>query len=324
MKNKDQVFQLSLTEIAFTIVFILLLILGFLVVDEKKKLTEAQKRITILEKKEREATYCDNVRKEVITMLGDAGVANPDDVFNRLIAAENVHEERDRLKKKVDDLNAQFTALTELKNKIDKAATSSDKEKIIKDEASTALTFKDETVKAVKEELNEEITPGQEINKIREILKDAKNYKEIAKSGVDIDELKKTVTETKGQLAFCKKQLDARGGRDYPPCWVDESGRVEFLFSIELHTNSVRVSPAWPLKRETDAKSLPGIDKILAKEHSYQSFPAQIRGIFDWSKNQNPQCRHYVQIKSFISDAVQSDRSRLMVEDYFYKFEARR
>lgn len=83
-------------------------------------------------------------------------------------------------------------------------------------------------------------------------------------------------------------------------------------------------NPAWPPGREAAARALPGIADVLAGPHSNQTFISRIQGIFNWSKSQDPECRHYVQLKSSISDAVQSDRARLMVENYFYKAEVRR
>ena len=69
---------------------------------------------------------------------------------------------------------------------------------------------------------------------------------------------------------------------------------------------------------------MPGIGELLVGPHSNQDFLSRIQGIFNWSRHQDPECRHYVQIKSAIADAVQSDRARLMVENFFYKTEVRR
>lgn len=99
---------------------------------------------------------------------------------------------------------------------------------------------------------------------------------------------------------------------------------MEFLYAIELRSDSVVVTPAWPAKRDADAKALPGLTTTLAAPHPYSNFVSAIQGVFNWSKAQDPECRHYVQLKSSIPDAVQSDRARLMVENYFYKVEARR
>ena len=136
--------------------------------------------------------------------------------------------------------------------------------------------------------------------------------------------IRKENADLRGQVAFLKNKLDARGGRDWPPCWADEDGKVEFLFSVDLRSDTVAVSAAWPAKREADAKALPGVGELLAGPLSYQDFQASVQGVFEWSKRHDPQCRHYVYLRSSIGDAIQSDRARLMVENYFYKAEVRR
>ena len=142
--------------------------------------------------------------------------------------------------------------------------------------------------------------------------------------GRNIDALQKEVDGLRGQVAFLKNRLDANGGRDWPPCWADQNGKVQFLFNVELRSDTVTLTKAWPPEREADARALPDIDALLAAALSHADFQSRVQGIFDWSKRQNPQCRHYVYLRNFIPDAVQSDRARLMVEGYFYKSEARR
>ncbi len=322
-KGNDQVFQLSLTELAFTIAFILLLLLGYLVIKEQLKHKDDEEQHAEVQCKERVAVALDTAKSRLAEALMNAGASNPDEVITHLIAAEEVRSERDRLKQRVDDLDAKLTALTELQTKLESAAESSKKD-ITKEEVTAALTLQDQLKKQLKEELKKELKPGQETQMMREVMIAAKNYNELTKTGLNLTDIRKANDDLKGQVAFLKTRLEARGGLDYPPCWADENGKVEFLFAVELRTDSVIVSPAWPARREADARALPGIDEVLAKRHSYQGFPSRIQSIFDWSKCQTPQCRHYVQIKSVIPDAVQSDRARLMVENYFYKVEARR
>ena len=306
------------------IAFILLLLLGYLFHKAHSERKAAEEAISKMQRMERLTANFKTAKSDLTTALQEARVSNPDEVITRLIAASDVRVERDRLKQHVDDLDAKLTALTELQKVLESAAESSKKKDVTKEKIIAALTLQEQLVKTVKDELKQEFKPGQEAQAIREIVKAAKNYNEAAKSGIDIDNIQKANKDLKGQVAFLQNRLNARGGRDYPPCWVDENGKVEFLFSIELRTDSIIVSPAWPTKRDVDARSLPGIDKLVGNEYPHQSFPTRIKDIFDWSNRQNPQCRHYVQIKSMIPDAVQSDRARLMVENYFYKVEARR
>ena len=409
-QRNDQVFQLSLTEIAFTIAFILLLLLGYLVVKEQSERIAAEAALAKVQSVERVTAALDASRSKLVETLQGAGVGNPDEVITKLIAVEDVRAERDRLKKQVDDLDAKLTALEELRKQLEKAAQAT-RPDITRDEISTALALQEQVRRAfedaeaplpplaqqsasqpagkaskavstagtqtsapiaaseakasksaemlsspeavsraskaqrssetlemlmqaiaatgelkrqLKAQLNKELTPGQEGQTVRDVVRAAKGYAELAKAGVNPEQIKKENSDLRGQVAFLKNRLNARGGRDYPPCWADETGKVEFLFSVEVRPDSVVVNPAWPPRREAVARVLPGMGEVLAGPHSNSTFVSRIQGIFSWSKSQDPECRHYVQLKSSISDAVQSDRARLMVENYFYKTEVRR
>lgn len=285
-------------------------------------------------------------------MLKNAGSTSPDEVITKLIAADKVRAERNFLKKKVEDLDSRLTALTELRNQLEEAGKTIKKniileevesaislleevKKLSPDKASDpkntnaieqikqAIATTDELKKQLKTQTNQDLKPGQEAQTVQDIVTAAKKYNELIKSNISPEAAKKENSDLRGQVAFLKNKL-ARGGLDYPPCWADEkTGKVEFLFSIEVKPDSVVLEPAWPQSRENDASSLPGIADVLSgNPHSNEQFISSIQAIFN--KSQQLQCRYYVQLKSTISDAVQSDRSRLMVERYFYKFEVRR
>jgi hypothetical protein len=409
-QSNDQVFQLSLTEIAFTIAFILLLLLGYLVVKEQIERKAAEAELAKVQSSERATQALDAAREALRAALQGTGVGSPDEVVTRLVAAEDARAERDRLKKQVEDLDAKLTALEELRKRLEEAASSS-RPGIARDEVSAALALQDQVRKALEEadtappparqptasaplaapsgtsssldttarraaaasatrpsalresssksddssktsrdrqrdaetlarvrqaiaatgefrkqlkaQLNRELAPGKETETVRDVVAAAKGYGELAKAGVNPEQIRKENSDLRGQVAFLKNRLDARGGRDYPPCWADESGKVEFLFAVEVKPDLVVVTAAWPPRREA-ASHLPGMAEVLAGPHSNQQFVNRIQGIFNWSKSQDPECRHYVQLKSSISDAVQSDRARLMVENFFYKTEVRR
>jgi hypothetical protein len=190
----------------------------------------------------------------------------------------------------------------------------------VKDAISTAVTLKQQ----MHETMSRDLDPEHREKQIRELVSNASEYeKHISRTSATGDTRKENA-DLRGQVAFLKHRLDARGGRDYPPCWADESGKVEFLFVIETRSEGITVSPAWPARREADARALPGIAEALAGPHTYRDFPAMTKAVFNWSQKQSPECRHYVQLRSYIPDAIESDRARLMIENYFYKVEARR
>lgn len=386
-QRNDQVFQLSLTEIAFTIAFLLLLLLGYLVYKEQTERQTAEAELAKVQTAERATAALNDVKLELTTKLQEAGVKNLDETISKLVALDEIRAERDQLRQRVEDLDTKLTALTELKKQLEQASASS-RLNITQEEVVSALALQNQVRAAVeqnqlgsgkevspqasspenaksvsvphpspsasapdskaaqnknaiavvrqaiattselkrqlKERLDKELPAGKEGQTIQEVVAAAKDYAELSKKGQSPEIIKKENSDLRGQVAFLKNRLDARGGRDYPPCWADEAGKVEFLFSVEVRPDSVVVTPAWPTRRESAARALPGIDAVLTGPHSNQVFMSKIQGIFNWSKTQDPECRHYVQLKSTISDAVQSDRARLMVENFFYKVEARR
>jgi hypothetical protein len=400
-QRNDQIFQLSLTEIAFTITFLLLLLLGYVVMKEQKEREAAQAALARMSSQANHAAALNEATAGLAQALGAAGVKNPDDVITRMTEAADARAEAKRLRQQVEDLDAQMTAMSELKQ-FAASLKPTEQAGAIRNEFAKAVVFKKEVEKALnvqpaassasaskpdaasqptasakpaaeprqtapaqeaeqkpgvsqaqvktdgqpegdalkrakdsistaqavrtafEQQMGVKLKPGDEAAAIAKAVAAARSYGELAKDGASIASTKKENSDLRGQVAFLKNRLDARGGRDYPPCWADENGKVEFLFTVTLSGDAVAVSPAWPARREADAKALPGVTDASSAGHTYSGFKQAVKGVFDWSNRQDPQCRHYVQLRSLVSDAVQSDRARLMVEDFFYKVEARR
>ena len=374
---KDQVFQLSLTEIAFIICFLLLLLLGYVVFKEESDRKMAEAALANVEANVGATAAMRTAKAELAKQLEAGGAKNPHEIISNLVAAESFKNERDRLKARVDDLNAKLTAMVALDERLARA-TPKEREQLTKDEVVSALALQDQVTKAVakdnvnnsskpsvqapptpgvvvpgartaapvatqellpfvkraiktsetlktevRKSLSKDLTPGREDEQIAEIVQAASKFG-ITAAGAKPGDIAKENSDLRGQVAFLKNRLDARGGRDFPPCWADETGKVEYLFALETRSDTVVISPAWTERREASARALPGLDDALNGPHAHQDFPRRMKAIFDWSKAQSPECRHYVQLRSSIADAVQSDRARLMVENYFYKVESRR
>lgn len=374
-RRNDQVFQLSLTEIAFTLIFILLLLLGYLVVREQKEKEAALAALTKTKGAEASARSMEAARTELVKVLADAGAGKNaqsiDEVISRLTIFQDAKAETERLKKQVEDLDAQLSAMTEVKKLLETAAN---KQNVEPDDLAEALTLQqkvrevltkveaggqgveentgtkpdvDPQVRreqhkkaldqvqqaitttgllrlALKKQLDQDLTPGEEAQTVESVVAAAKAQADSAKKGANLETAMKENSDLRGQVAFFKRRLEARGGRDYPPCWATESGSPEYLFSLELTPIGVQVKPSWPASREADAKALLGIDNALQSPVPMDAFVRNIQGVFNASKTADPQCRHYVYLKSSIVEAAASDRARLTVENYFYKNEARR
>lgn len=382
-QKNDQIFQLSLTEIAFIITFLLLLLLGYVVFKEESDRKAAQAALADVQSNTQAAAAMRLAHVELASALRTGGAKDPQKVISQLVAADSVRNERDRLKLKVDELNTKLTALVELEERLAKVKPA-ERVDITREEVISALALQDqvgmaltenrnnnpardkpgdqtpppppqnvashketqspvpirkqellpfvkqaiqtsETLKAeLRTSMSKELTPGHEDEQIAEVVSAARNYAKMASTGSRPADVAKENSDLRGQVAFLKNRLDARGGRDFPPCWADETGKVEYLFALETKSGTVLVSPAWTARRDASARALPGLDEALNGPHTHQDFPGRMRAIFNWSKSQSPECRHYVHLKSSIADAIQSDRARLMVENYFYKIEARR
>lgn len=374
-RRNDQVFQLSLTEIAFTLIFILLLLLGYLVVREQTEKEAALAALAKTKGAEASARSMEAARAELVKALAGAGAGknapSMDEVISRLTAAQDARTETERLKKQVEDLDAQLSAMTEVKKLLEKAAN---EQNVEPDDLAEALTLQQKVREvlakmetdgqgsgenagtkpganpqvrreqhkqaldqvqhaitttgllrvALKKQLDQDLMPGKEAQTIDSIVAAAKAQADSAKKGTNLETAMKENSDLRGQVAFFKRRLEARGGRDYPPCWATESGSPEYLFSIELTPTGVQVKPSWPASREADAKALPGMDDALQSLVPMVAFVRNVQGIFNASKTADPQCRHYVYLKSSIVEAAASDRARLTVENYFYKNELRR
>ena len=363
-KRSDQIFQLSLTEIAFILVFILLLLLGYVVIKEQREKKAALAALAATQGQEAAKRALDDATAEIKQVLVDAGAGNPDDVITKLVENAKASVELPQLKMKVLDLEAEVSALSAVKQTLANAAADVGKKEVadrvgsafalqeaaekalaeaeIKDSAEIspaqvarpasntreAVTKSIEVAKALDRELKrvggQGLPAGEEQEAIKGIVDAAEQVRSLQTSGVNVAGVRKENSDLRGQVANLRNRLEARGGRDYPPCWADESGKVEFLFSVELRSDVAVVTRAWPDRRNADAASLPGIESILTSPIPLAGFAAAHRPVFDVSRRQDPECRHYVLLRSVIPDAVQSDRARLMVENFFYKSEARR
>ena len=366
-QKNDQIFQLSLTELAFTIIFLLMLLLGYLVHMEQTARLAAETELSQVRSLEQATASLESAKSSFAAQIKRSPTLSPDEVISTLIAQGDVRKERDILQSRVDDLDAKLTALTAIQNEIEKLSKSDGKdltkekiesalalqEKVLQsfsepaphtqnnspsqkpppskpnskellDKVKQALDVTQELKSQLKAKMDIDLKSGEASQHIKDMVSAAKRYSDLSRQTGSPEQARKENADLRGQVAFLKNKLDARGGRDYPPCWADEkTGKVEFLFSVEVRPSNVVVTPEWPAHRESDARALPGLAAILAGSPlSYPNFVSSIQGIYKSSVDL--QCRHYVLLKSSISDAVESDRARLLVENYFYKAEVRR
>lgn len=361
MANKnDQIFQLSLTEIAFILVFILMFLLGsmvFLAHQENQKLKDELTRLGDVEVKQADLDKASRLLEETLT---GNNISNPEEMIRNLVDSVNIKQEIIKLRKLIIDQGAKITALSEIQKVIDAAKGQGDGA-LVQEQIEKSLTLSKELKeqlqarlekpedKALLEDIDRVAEKAKELvagviklekffnedpllaalpgetpkQKLDRLVQEYREIDAIKKEGSNPILVKKENSDLKGQIQFLKNRLEANGGMDFPPCWADANGKVQMLLTVELHESELNVSRAWPDSREADAMALPNISAVMAAATTdYSTFLRAVKPISDLSRKLN--CRYYVRIKSMIPDAVTSDRRRLSVEDYFYKVEVRR
>ena len=372
-KKNDQVFPTSLSEIAFILVFLLMLLLGYLILKEQKEKEEAQRQLAMVgqvQSAEAATQAMQQANTELTQTLASNGYAKPAEVITQLVEASQVRAERDQLRQQLKELNDKLTALEEIRDKIAKIS-SAQTDKVAREEVESALHLQQEIRKLtqdqtadkpkepasqvaqaaktpvndkqvmdrvkqaiaatnklrelIKEKLERDINPGEEQGAIKEIVTAAKGYQDLSKNKENPEAVKKELADAKGQLAYLSRQINAKGGLDHAPCWADENGKIEYLFTVETRPEGFVISKGWLLHREQDTKALPGIEQALTSGiQPKASFSANMLPILNWSKKQNPECRHFVYLFTTISDADTRDSARKVVEGFFYKLEIKK
>jgi hypothetical protein len=287
-KTTDNLITLSLTEVAFILVFAVLLLLGsklILVVQGEVHCRAELDQCA----SERETCQADNAAcKSQLAKV----TAKPDEVITSLVNEEKLRLENADLKSKLDaatkDLNAAKFFQTQPP----------------KDPARTHAAL--ELLAGFEKERGESL--------------DAASAR---KQGEDAAKAAKGLQNCLGQLKNCTTKLGPRG-YGHPPCWTDTGGQIQYLFNAALRNDGVAVSAGWPPEREQDAIALAGaIDLTKAGVIGLDEFQARTNGIFQASRSATPECRHYVRLtrSPALKDIDLFNRLRLGVEDHFYKLD---
>lgn len=359
--KNDQIFQLSLTEIAFILVFVLMFLLGSMVVVEHQKNQRLREQLDASSGAEQKLADLEKAAQILEDALRGNSIDNPEAVIRSLVDSAQTHEEIVRLKQLLVDHEAKITSLSELQKVIDETAKGQGDGALLQQRIEKALRLSNQLkellqaelensednalyedpelmVKLIEQQLADKadieeaftddpvlaaLSGSSPSQKLESLIQEYREIDALKKAGFDPLMIRRENSDLIGQIQFLKNRLEANGGLDFPPCWADENGRVQFLLTVELHENDLSVSPAWPDSRANDAKALPNISAVLANTTpDYTSFLSAVKPISDLSRKLN--CRHYVRIYNRIADAVMSDRRRLSIEDYFYKHEVRR
>lgn len=150
----------------------------------------------------------------------------------------------------------------------------------------------------------------------------------------EIDQLTERLEETQSALDSAESDLkDYRAqsinltrrlkeaGQGYPPCWADEDGNPEYIYTVQLLGDSLSVQPNWPPSREDDVQNVNGALELAGSRVSRSKFAELASPVLAWSERQDPECRHFVVIEDSEETTKEEFKDELLLtERFFYKY----
>jgi hypothetical protein len=318
--RNDQVFGVSLSEIAFTLMFVLMLLLGFMVLKERADKDVALRKLESSRQTENAQAAVQALKQaeeRMVELLRRQGVANPEKVVEALVAGGTSLAEQERQQEQIQDLNRRLVALDAFRGEIEKAAQKPG-QSVVRERVEQALNLQQELRKQAKEKLNRDLQPGQEVKLLAELVEAAKALSASADGAAIPPQVE--LGKLRSQVAFYENR-DKLRGLVHPPCWMNKQGGTEYIFNVQTMSDGFVVSRGWPAYREADARASPGFDQITAKGNGAmtpQQFIAGATPFLDYGKKQSPECRHFVYLSTSISEADKRDEARQVVNRYFY------
>lgn len=272
--------------------------------------------------------------------------------------AYNAIAERDELKQENEDLKVRYAGAivsestaslerkyADLKEKIAeylRVSGAADPDKVVDDLIS--VTKLEETLQDLQRRLEEakfeaescraELAPNlasepsaplskAELDAMMELLAQVRGEE----AGSQSKRSKRSIMEAIGQLKQGQRELAVLrkkcGGGEIGPCWRKENGKTQNLFDIVLEQEVVRVSLSEMSRTfQSQSSDLPGVPSLINTEVPYSRFRESFGPILEWSKRQEPECRHYASIRSNVPLTKDSTPRRMKVQEYFFPDES--
>jgi len=135
-----------------------------------------------------------------------------------------------------------------------------------------------------------------------------------------VDQLSEERLELRGQVVNLQRRAN---GLDHPPCWPvlteTDFGRPEYIYAVYIHENHLRVESVWPPHREDDVDLIPHAREMIGDSLSMAEFRKHAEPVLQWSVDQIPECRHFVEVHDRAVLKNPFLDKLLTVEHFFYK-----
>jgi hypothetical protein len=310
--RSDQVFQLTLTELAFMLIFLMMLITGWMVLDANKRASESAEKLSQAERKVKLLADEQQGNKAAQALLAamKKNKYRPDEAIADLRKCAALEPENRDLKTGIDEREQQIAALAAFLESM-KALAGKDTPQTTAAEFATAMAFKKGFEEAAGRPLD---GTGA-----------ARQGWDCVAAQARSDGLDKERQNLVNQLTFMRNQMDTlNSGKGFgpPPCWVDNNGRAQRLLAVEVTEQGLVVRPGWPAERAEDAKTLPNIQSLTAsgKTLSPAAFHTAAQPVLEWGRARKPECRHYASVTVSASRVDASLAGQNAVFDHFFPY----
>jgi hypothetical protein len=122
----------------------------------------------------------------------------------------------------------------------------------------------------------------------------------------------------KNQTTYLNSKLNAKtGGFDLPPCWVDNKGKIQYIFDTSLTDAGITVEDKTVAGRESDRDKLPLSHARYGEPLGPGEFSTAFSPLLKWSNDHG--CRFYVRLYDDMRDGDRAEYKELRgtVEGYF-------
>ncbi len=171
--------------------------------------------------------------------------------------------------------------------------------------------YSDDEFDELVREASRNINRQQKINRLTERLEEAQSA---------LDSTQNVLGDYRAQSINLTRRL-REAGQGYPPCWADEEGNPQYIYTVQLLGDSLVVRPNWPNSREGDLEEVDGASTLAGRKVSRGRFAELAGPVLEWSKRQDPECRHFVVIEDSERTTKEEFKDELLlVERFFYKY----
>ncbi|MEN8146225.1 MAG: hypothetical protein ABFR02_01240 [Campylobacterota bacterium] len=325
--NNDFLFGITLTELILMLFFLLLLISAFMSAEKSSIITKVEQENERIVKENLDLQLKNKVSRTLSEeMIGallrfrlgeDKEQEKAKQIFKELSNQTKLIAENEKLKGQVEayEINDKLLKMDEeFKVQLSRKESILNLLKDINSTEQLQAIFNDlETLERLNAKLEVEDKRLRRENAMLE-----KSLKEL--SSLSKEELLYAQEILKGQVSYLTRRLNMGGGSELPPCWANrKSGKAEYIFTVILGEEALRVAPRWPKYRAKELRKYGSLEPLFYRDLNVTEFLAITKPIYkDADKKE---CKHYLYM---FDDAMTKDgykTKRLHIENYFYKYE---